>query len=178
MPRLPVVDPANATGKAKEIFDGPLKGKHFNLFKGLANSQAGLPFYLNMNAALKEGGLTQKEGEAIALAISEANGCGYCVAAHTALGKMAGLSEAQTISARKGRIDDDPKLGALVRFAMALHEKKGFVSDADLAAFRKAGYTEGNVVEVVACYALTVVTNSYTHVNDSEIDFPEAPALG
>ena len=40
MPRLNTIDPATATGKAKEIFDGPLQGKHLNIFKGMANSPA------------------------------------------------------------------------------------------------------------------------------------------
>ncbi|TVQ30001.1 MAG: carboxymuconolactone decarboxylase family protein [Phycisphaeraceae bacterium] len=176
MPRLNVVDPAKASGKAKEILDGPLKGKHFNIFKGLANSPAALNAYLQFSGALGESSLSDAEREAILLAIGEANGCGYCVAAHTALGKQAGLSEEQTIEARKGRMNDD-KLNALVRFAGAIHEKKGHVNDKDIDAVRKAGYNDGHIAETVATYALSVFTNYFNHINESDIDFPQAPKI-
>ncbi|MCA9312151.1 MAG: carboxymuconolactone decarboxylase family protein, partial [Phycisphaerales bacterium] len=101
MPRLNVVDPASASGKAREIFEGPLKGKHFNIFKGLANSGAGFNFYVAASGALADAALTPAEREVIALAVAEANSCEYCAAAHTAIGKMSGLSDAQTVEARK-----------------------------------------------------------------------------
>ena len=73
MPRLNVVDPATATGRVKEIFDGPLKGKHLNIFKGFANSPAVLDAYLGMSGALSKTSLSAKEREAIALAVAQAN---------------------------------------------------------------------------------------------------------
>lgn len=176
MARLTVVDPATATGAIKDIFEGPLKGKHFNLFKGMANSPAALQAYLGLAGAVGHGMLSAKERETIALAVGQANDCGYCVAAHTALGKMAGLTEAETVAIRK-RAPADAKLAALTRFVGALHEKKGFVGDADLAAFKAAGYGDGHVAEVVANYALNVYTNYFNHVNGTAIDFPEPPGL-
>lgn len=177
MPRLNVIDPAHATGKAREIFDGPLHGKHFNLFKGLANSPAALDAYLAFSGALGKGSLTPAEREAIALAVGEANQCEYCVAAHSALAKGAGLSEAHAMDARRGSIGDAPKLDALVKFALRIHEKKGFVSDADLAAFKDAGYTDAHAAEVVANYALNIYTNYFNHLNQTSVDFPAAGSL-
>ena len=176
MARLHVVDPAAAAPAAKEIFDGPLKGKHFNIFKGLANSPAALQAYLNLSGAVGGGSLSAQERELIALSVGQANNCGYCVAAHTAIGAGAGLSADQILAARRGSVADT-KHDALVKFTLALHEKRGFVSDADLASFRKAGYGDGHVAEVVACYALNVFTNYFNHVNDTAIDFPAAPAI-
>ena len=176
MPRLHTVDPAHASGKVKEIFEGPLKGKHFNIFKALANSPAALQVYLGMAGALNEAGLSAKEREVIQLAIGEANGCGYCVAAHTAIGKMSGMTEGQTIEARRGTLAD-AKLNAVAHFALALHEKRGYVSAADIAAFKAAGYSDGHVAEAVATYALAVFTNYFNHVNETVSDFPPAPAI-
>lgn len=176
MPRLSVIEPAGATGKVKEIFDGPLKGKHLNIFKGLANSPAALQAYLGMAGALSQGVLTPAEREVISLTVGEANNCDYCVAAHTMLGKKAGLAEEQTLQARRGKMDD-PKLGALTRFVVALNEKRGFISDDDLAAFKSAGYTDGHVAETIACYGLNVFTNYFNHVNNTDIDVPAAPKL-
>ncbi len=177
MPRLNVVDPATATGRTREIFDGPLKGLHLNIFKGIGNSPAALDFYLGASGALKKATLSAKEQEAIQLVIGAANSCDYCQHAHTAIGKGAGLSEEQTVQARRGRIEGDAKLAALTNFAAALHEKRGFVSDEDLAAVKSAGYDDAAVTEVVAVYALATFTNYFNHVNSTDIDFPAIPAI-
>lgn len=177
MARLNSVDPAAATGKAKEIFEGPLKGKAFNIYKAMANSPAALSAYLGLAGALKQASLSSKEQEIIQLVVGEANGCDYCVAAHTMLGQGAGLSEAQTKDARRGHVSGDAKLDALARFAATLHEKKGWVGDEDLKKIRDAGYNDGHIAEAVAVYALATFTNYFNHVNHSELDFPKAPAL-
>lgn len=174
MARLAPIDPKSATGKAKEIFDGPLAGKHFNMFKSMANSPAALQAYLGMSGALGHGLLDGKEREVVQLAIGSLNGCDYCLAAHTAIGKSVGLSEDQTIEARRGAMKDT-KLNALAKFAGAIHEKKGHVSDQDLAAIRAAGYSDGHIAEVVAGYALALYTNYFNHVAEPAIDFPPAP---
>jgi len=176
MSRLAPVEPASTTGRVKEIFDGPLKGKHFNVFKSMGNSAAVLDAYLGLAGALSKAGLSEKEREVVQLAIGQANNCGYCLAAHTAIGKGAGLSEGQTVEARRGHLAD-ARLDAIASFALSIHEKKGHVSDADLSAFKAAGFNDGHVGEVVATYALAVFTNYFNHVNDTPLDFPAAPAV-
>ncbi len=175
MARLQMIDPKQADGRVKEIFEGPLKGKEINIFKGMANSPAVLDAYLGMSGALQSASLSAKEQEVIQLVVGEANDCDYCQAAHTALGKKAGLSEEQTVQARRGKIEDDPKLNAIAKFASAMHEKKGFVSDDDLSAFRDAGFDDGAIAEAVATYALASFTNYFNHVNQTPVDFPEPP---
>lgn len=176
MPRLNVVDPARATGKVKEIFEGPLKGMHRNIFKGMANSPAALGAYVALSGALKEGLLTPAEREVIALVTGEQNSCDYCIAAHTVIGKMAGLSESETVAVRRGA-PTDPKHAALTKFVSALNEKRGFVNDADVAAVRAAGYGDGHIAEIIAVYALNLYTNYFNHVNETEVDFPAPPAI-
>ena len=177
MARLNVVDPASASGDVKEIFDGPLKGKHLNIFKGMGNSAAALNFYLNGSGALSGASLSAKEQEVIQLVFAQGNGCDYCQAAHTHIGKGAGLTEEQTIAARTGGDLGDAKLTALGRFATALHEKRGFVADSDISDFKAAGYDDGAVAEVVAVSALATYTNYFNHVNQTEVDLPTPPAV-
>jgi len=176
MSRIAPVDPASASGKAKEIFDGPLKGKHFNIFKSMAQSPAALQAYLGLSGALGQGMLSGKEREVVQLVVGSLNDCEYCVAAHTAIGKSLGLTDEQTIEARKLTLKD-AKLAALARFVAALHEKKGHVSDQDLAAVRGAGYGDGHIAEAIAGYALALYTNYFNHVAQTPIDFPPAPKL-
>mgnify|MGYP001052190682 CR=1 FL=1 len=176
MPRLNTIDPATATGKAKEIFDGPLKGKHLNIFKGMANSPAALQAYLGMAGALGEGSLSGAEREVIALVTAQKNDCDYCLAAHTHIGKGAGLTEDQTIEARRGEMADS-KLHALAGFTRALLEKNGFADEGDIRAFKDAGYTDEHVVETIANVGLNFYTNYFNHVNGTDVDLPTPPAL-
>ena len=176
MSRLQTVDPKTAQGRAKELFDGPLKGMHLNVFKNMANSPAAVDAYLGMSGALKGGLLTDAEREAIALAVSQANDCQYCLAAHTGLAKMAGLTPDQMLAARRGNLDD-AKLHTLVTFARNLNEKRGWLEDTDLIAMRSAGYTDGHIAETVAVYAMTIFSNYFNHVNDTDVDIPKAPPL-
>lgn len=177
MPRLSPIDPAQATGKAKEIFDGPLKGKHLNIFKGMANSPHVLDMYLKMNQALSGISLSAKEVEAVQLAASNVAGCDYCQAAHTAIGKGHGLTDEQALGARRGRVEGDARMDALVRFTRAVTETRGGVRDEELEAFRKAGFDDRAVVEVVGLVALATLTNVFNNVHRPDIDFPAVPAV-
>ena len=174
--RIAPVDPKAATGRAKELFEGPLKGKEFNIFRSMAASPAALECYTALSGTLAKGALGAKEREVVQLTLGQANNCDYCVAAHTVIGKGAGLTEDQTIEARRGSMKD-AKLNALAKFTLALHEKKGFVSDADFAAFTSAGYTPAHAAEVLANYTLALYTNYFNHMNNTPIDFPAAPKI-
>lgn len=176
MMRFPPVDPASAPAPVKQIFDGPLKGKHFNIFRSMAGSPAVLNFYLQGAGALSQGLLTPQQREAVALAVGQASGCDYCVAAHTVIAKGAGMSDADTLAARRGK-PNDPTSAALVRFALALQEKKGWVSDDDMAALKAAGLSEAHAAELVAHVAFNLFTNYFNHANQTDIDFPAAPAI-
>lgn len=176
MARLKPIEPTQATGRIKEIYDGPLKGKHFNIFKSIANSPTALDAYLALSGAMKHASLSAAEREIVQLTVGQANNCEYCVAAHTAIGKSVGLTDAQTLEARRGSMAD-PRHGALARFVSAVHEKRGNVSDADLAAFRGAGFSDASVAEVVAEYALATFTNFFNHINQTPVDFPPPPRL-
>lgn len=177
MPRLTVVDPANTSGRVKEILEGPLKGKHINIFKGLANSEAGLEAYLSLNKALEKSDFSAKEKEAVALIVGEKNNCDYCTAAHTAIAKGHGLSEEQTVKIRKGEKTGDDRIDAIVTFAGRIVETRGFVEDQDLEQFKGAGFDDGAVVDLIVAYSLNVLTNTFNHINETEVDFPKVPEL-
>jgi uncharacterized peroxidase-related enzyme len=177
MPRLHVIDPANADGRVKEIFEGPLKGKHFNIFKGLGNARSGLEAYLSLNQALSHSSLSNAEKEAIALVVGEKNNCDYCLAAHTAIGKGHGLSEDQTVQIRKADSTGNDRIDAIVTFVERIVETNGFVTNEDIDAFKASGFDDAAVVDVVVAYTLNVFTNTFNHINDTAIDFPKAPAL-
>lgn len=143
-----------------------------NLFRLAAVSPAALEGYLGMSGALGKGTLPAQTRERIALAVAQINGCGYCLSAHTYLGKnLAKLDDAE-IAANRNGTSNDPKADAAVRFAARVTELRGKVSDGDVAAVIAAGYTQAQVVEIVQHVALNTWTNYLNEVARTEIDFP------
>ena len=105
------------------------------------------------------------------MVVGETNNCEYCLAAHTALGKGAGLTEGETCDARRAEANDDKERTAL-QFARTIVHERGRVSDEDVQAVRQAGYDDGQIAEIVANVALNIFTNYFNHVAETEIDFP------
>jgi uncharacterized peroxidase-related enzyme len=148
-----------------------------NLFRVVAHSPAALEGYLGMSGALAKGTLPAPTRERIALAVAQVNGCGYCLSAHTALGRgVAKLSDAEIMANRRGA-SLDPKADAAVRFAVQVARERGHVSDTAVQAVRMAGYDDAQIVEIVQHVALNTWTNYLNEVAQTEIDFPVAPAL-
>ena len=120
--------------------------------------------------------LSAKLREQIALSVGESNQCGYCVAAHSAIGKGAGLSDGELNAARMGQ-SADPKDAAALKFASSIVEKRGHVSDSEVAAVKAAGYNDAQVIEILAVTVQNIFTNYVNHVAQTAVDFPAAPAL-
>lgn len=178
MARIQPVDPNTADGAAAEIL-GAVKQKLGlvpNIIATMANSPAVAKAYLGFSDALSNGSLPARLREQLALVVGESNGCEYCVAAHTALGKGAGLSEAETCDARRAQASDGKEQAAL-EFAHRVVQDRGVVADDDVERLRQAGYTDGDIGEIVANVALNIFTNYFNHVAGTEIDFPAAPEL-
>lgn len=173
MPRLTAINPVNATGKSKQLLDGVQSklGMAPNLMRTLAASPAALEAYLNFGASLSGGLLNAKLREAISIAVAQANSCEYCLSAHFALGKMAGLQPLEIARIRESH-SEDPKRQAALQFVQALVVRRGEVSDATVEAVRKAGYSDGEIAEIVANVAINIFTNYFNLVAQTEVDFP------
>jgi len=148
-----------------------------NLMKVLSNSPAALGGYLSLNGAISKGALGAKTGERIALAIAEINRCGYCLAAHTYLGKNVAKLDDAEIAANRGGTSNDSKADAAVRFAVKVAQARGHVSDDDVRAVNDAGYSDAEVMEIVVHVALNTLTNYVNQVAQTEIDFPAVELL-
>jgi uncharacterized peroxidase-related enzyme len=170
---LTPVEPATATGEAKELLDGvqATLGMTPNMTRTMAGNPAVLRGWIELNGALGKT-LTRVLNEQIAIAVAENNGCGYCLSAHAAIGGMGGVSSAELASSREGT-SSDPKIAAALKFAQAVNAKRGDVSDEDIAGARAAGYDDGDIAAIVAHVALNVFTNYINLVAQTAIDFPE-----
>jgi uncharacterized peroxidase-related enzyme len=173
MSRLTQISDAEASPEASELFTA-IKSKLGvvpNLYRVLANEPAALAAALGLGDTLSKGAFDPKIREAIALTVAGANNCDYCASAHTAISKSLKVDDAE-ISARLNGKSSDAKLQAVLTFASAVVEKRGVVSDGDLAAARGAGLTEGEIVETVVNVVQNILTNYVNHVVQTDIDFP------
>ena len=173
MSRLTIPTREDSPLKSMPLLDAVEKqlGVVPNLFRLVGTSPAALEGYLGLNGALGRT-LDAKTRERIALAIAEANGCDYCLSAHTYLGlNLAKIDDAEIALNRRGH-SGDAKADAAIVFARKVLEARGRVSDADIASVRLAGFSEAQVIEIVASVALNVLTNYINNVAETDIDFP------
>lgn len=162
---------ANAPEQSRPLLEAVQQkvGMIPNLLGGLAIAPAALQSYLGLSAAYGDSSLTPTEQHVVALAISNTNGCGYCVAAHTTMAKGAGVDQTVLDAAR----DNAPlpaKLEALRNFALRMQETKGHLDAGELDTFLAAGYTEAQAYEVVVGIALKVLTNFSNRLLNTPVD--------
>ena len=173
MSRVPLIDPNRTTAERQALLaqiHGAF-GATPNMFKAVANSPAALRSMWGSFGALGSGVIPAQLGEQIAVAIANRNACEYCLAAHTALGRKAGAS-AEEMSAAQGGESTDPKTAAALRFALRVVEARGQVNDADVRAVREAGFSNEEIVEILAHVALNLFTNYVNVAFAVPVDFP------
>ena len=164
----------DVTPDNQAIFDNLKKALGFvpNLYATFAHSPTALGTYLALQNA--KSSLKPKEREVINLVVSQVNDCEYCLAAHTALGKMLGFTEAQIVEIRRGRASFDPKLDGLARFVREVTEKRGHVSAAATDAFLGAGWSQANLVDAIMVVGDKSISNYLHGTTKIPVDFPAA----
>lgn len=173
MSRIELVSPTTAQGASAELL-GEVKGAFGvvpNMFRAVANSPAALASMWGAFGALGGGTLGARLGEQIAVAVADRNACHYCLAAHTALGRKAGVSAEDMALAQAGQ-SNDPQTAAALRFALAVVDQRGQVDAGDVQALRSAGFDDGAIVEILAHVALNLFTNYVNVAFDVPVDFP------
>lgn len=174
MPRIQPVTADQAPQASKPMLEAVQKklGRVPNLLGTLAVSPAGLATYVKLNEALEQGSFDPKLRERIAVAVGAASGCEYCVSAHTAIGKAAGLPEDELARNLEGK-SSDPKAQAAIDLARAIVETRGRVDDQAVQDARDAGLSDADVVETLAITMTNLFTNYANHLFETVNDFPK-----
>src|SRR5579863_3833304 len=177
MARMRQINPAEASGQAKILLDGVQErlGMTANMMKIMAASPAVLGGYLSFRTALAESALDAHFRVQIALAVAQANNSEYCLARHTATARRIGLTEAEIDASRRSCSEDEKKDVGL-KFARALVIFRGRISGEGIRRLRAAGYSDAEVVEIVANVALEIFGNYFNEVAGTDLDFPRVPA--
>ena len=172
VPTRDQVSPAN-----QALFDNLKKGIGMvpNLYATLAHSEHALGSYLAFQNARSS--VTGKAREVVNLVVSQVNGCEYCLAAHTVIGKMSGFTDAQVLEIRSGKASFDPKLDALARLVKNIAVERGRADQALVEAFFVAGWTKENLIDTIVIIGDKTVTNYLHSTTRVPVDFPAAPKL-
>jgi uncharacterized peroxidase-related enzyme len=172
MSRIPLIARESAPASVRPTLDAihGAFGVTPNMFRAVANSPAALASMWGAFGALGGGTLGAKLGEQIAVAVANRNACDYCLAAHTALGRAAGVS-ADAMHAAQAGLSNDPKTAAALHFALKLVNARGAASADDVAAVRAAGFSDEAIVEIVAHVALNLFTNYVNVAFAVPVDF-------
>lgn len=179
MPRTAPLTPELVPADSKPTLDAFSKNIGFtpNMIATFAHSPIAFNAWATLLGSLSKA-LDVKTRDSIGLAVSEVNGCNYCLTVHSFTAEhMAKLSAEDITLARKGHASD-PKRDAAVDFARKVIETRGKVSHDDVQAVRDAGYTDANVMEIVALVAMYSLTNFFNNVFDPEHDFPAVTPAG
>ena len=172
VPTAASVSPAN-----QAIFAQLEKGLGMvpNLYATLAYSETALGNYLTLQNG--KSSLSAKEREVVNLVVSQVNQCAYCLAAHTALGGMVGFTPEQIVELRHGGASFDARLDALARLVKSATLNRGHAEPALVEALLAAGYSKGNLVDVVMVIGDKIITNYLHALTQVPVDFPAAPAI-
>ncbi|CAH8282930.1 putative peroxidase-related enzyme [Mariniflexile fucanivorans] len=159
------------------IFDNLSKAVGFvpNLYATYAHSETALENYLNFANAKTS--LSAKEKEVVNLAVSQVNNCVYCLSAHTAIGKMNGFTDEQILELRAGNASFNTKLDALAQLAKNVTVNRGRTDASVLENFFNAGYSKGNLVDVISLVGDKTISNYLHSTTQVPVDFPVVEEL-
>ena len=159
------------------IFDNLKKAVGFvpNLYATYAHSNNALKNYLDFANAPSS--LKAKEKEVVNLAVSEVNGCEYCLSAHTAIAGMNGYTPEQILELRAGKASFDTKLDALARLSQNITENRGNTSEEVLENFFNAGWTKENLIDTISLVGDKTISNYINNTTKIPVDFPAVTLL-
>lgn len=141
-----------------------------NLLGELAAAPVAAKAYVTLNGLLEESSFEPAEVQLLLASVSVANGCDYCVAAHSAGLAQAGLGEEEIEAVRRGRSLSDDRLEALRRFATVVVERRGHPGRTEVERFLGAGFRREQILEVLVAVAMKTLSNYTNHIAETPLD--------
>ena len=161
--RLP--DEDDLPPEARALFDAPREKLGFvpNVLRLYALRPSHLLLWNDHYEELMKGdsGLTKAEREMIAVVVSVANECRYCIAAHSAalrkLTKDPVLADG--IAADHTGVQLEPRTRAMLDYAVKLTLRPTEMIEADVVALREAGWSDKDVMDIAEVTGMFNMTN-------------------
>jgi uncharacterized peroxidase-related enzyme len=170
---LKPIDPSDATGTTKEIFEHLAQNMNRipAMVRVMAHSPAITETYVHFNQALAKSSLSQRTLALITVAVAEINGCDYTLSIGIALAKRHGVEERELAFARAGRAEYD-KTARTLEFATSIVRRAGQVPHADLERLRQNGFSDREIVDIIGAVGLNIFRNYFNLVVGTDIDVP------
>lgn len=167
----------SAPSSSQPLLEAVQKAYSFvpNLCANMATAPTLLEGYLTLAGIFDKTNLTDTERQIILMTNNRLNGCTYCMAAHTTISQMAGVSDDVIKALRANTPIEDAKLEALRTFAEVINQTRGWASETQIEAFLAAGYTQQTILEVILGTSLKVMSNYTNHIAKTKIDDAFAP---
>jgi alkylhydroperoxidase family enzyme len=148
----------------------------FGLIPNVAAAMAASPVLIHGFIGLFErvhaSSLTEPQIQTLLLTNAVTNASEWAVAFHTALALKQGVHRADVDAMRHGALPDDAGLAALSTLARTLIEKRGRLAEADERRFFEAGFSAGQLLEVIAVVAASTITNYTGSVTRPALEAP------
>ena len=178
MQRLKSITQETAQEQTRQLLDTAQKvfGMVPNIAKVLANSPTVLESWLAFGQIMEKASIGQKLQHQLFLLTSEENSSSYCTSILCAIAPEFGLATDDVSSGRTGNAADR-RADAALKFAKAVLSNGGKVSDEQLNAVRKAGFSDEQVVEIVGSVTLGCLANFVNNVANTDLDFVRAEPI-
>lgn len=173
MQRIPNYEPGSGNAQADSALEDISKmfgGSVPNYHKVLANSPATILGFEGLRKSMQKSKLRPVEREIIALEVSRRSDCEYCLAAHSKFMRMNKVPEDQIAAVVAGESMSDPRHALVQRATQMLYDKQGRLSDDELVAFREAGLSDAELIEVVAIIGWYVLSTYVNNLAQTEVD--------
>ena len=170
--KLGVPDPAILDDDLKAIWRKCVDKLGFvpNVFSAYSLQPQRLRNFMAMynEIMLSASGLTKLEREMVAVVVSSANRCYYCLVAHgAAVRQLSGdpvLGELMVMNYRAAPLS--PRHRAMLDFAVKLTAEPWTVEDADRARLREAGFSDRDIWDISAVAAFFNMSNRVASATD------------
>jgi uncharacterized peroxidase-related enzyme len=178
MQRIQTIEADKASDRVKDLYQEVESnlGTVPNMIRTMANSSVVAEAYVNFWNLMGQGVLPATLREQISLHVAESNGCSYCVSAHCALSKAAGLRDEEVRDGRLGH-SPDVKTDTALKFVSHVLDTRGAVTTEEFTSMRDVGYTDEEITEVIALVAFVIFSNYFNNATGTVNDFPKAAEL-
>jgi alkylhydroperoxidase family enzyme len=131
-----------------------------NVAATMAESPVLINAFIGGFASFHGGSFSEAEKQALLLTNAVTLKCPWAVAFHSSMALHEGVASSDVRAIRDGKLPTDVKYAALSGIAKALIEKRGNVTETDIANFTSAGYSQVQILEVITGIGMSTMAST------------------
>lgn len=154
MPWIKTIDENEATGRIKELYDELIekRGKVSNIMKIQSLNPEAMKQHLDLYMTLLFGksGLSRAERELIAVVVSAANKCDYCISHHAEALNNYWKDDEKVRQAIKSpeSLDLSERERSMIHYVTTMTKNPGKIKREDIDSLGEAGFTDEDILNI------------------------------